>query len=146
MPTTKRVRRHARSSRIVAPGSHRWELLMYGFELLDSDEPGFESEAEERAAWSANRAELLAAAEPGWRPWAYLRFELRLERPPCRKRELLRLQIEHELISKPDAVAIERNDALLAPDAGVQFSGFETLAGIRNACGNGGRPSASFFQ
>jgi hypothetical protein len=129
----------------IAPGTRRWELLLHGMDLIDVEGPAFEGESEMRVAWFANRAALMAAAGPGYRPAGYFAFELKIKPAPFRRYAVLRVLLEHQLITEGEARAIERDDALLSSEAGVQYSAYETAEGVRSACGPN-RPSADLLR
>jgi hypothetical protein len=118
---------------------------MHGIEMLAVEGPAFESESEMRAAWFANRAALMAAAGPGYRPQAYFEFELKIKPAPVRRYTVLRVLLEHQLITEGEARAIERDDALLSSEAGVQYSAFETAEGVRRAFGLNGPDADSLL-
>ncbi len=99
------------------------EILLYGpplSDVLPGDGPGFASEDAERAAWFANRDELMQERlGPGRRPYAYFKWELQAE--PRRWWDEVRLLLENDLLDEPEVADIERQHRMLASDPQCQY-------------------------
>ena len=98
----------------------------------------FESETEERLMWERHRAELLAECQPGRRPAAFWRFDLRVT-PPSSWPAELGLLVAHELVTPEEMIAIEASNPLLDSRQSPQFnSSFESPDAIRRLHGDPG--------
>jgi len=126
--TTKRSRRHAREERGIPEDSKRWQLLLFGMELVPDGSRGFESQAEELAAFRDAREQLMKAALPGQRPAAFFKFELGIPSPAL-LRDQLPILLSRGLITDGEAQQLERdNYELLTADFG---GAFHTVEGVR---------------
>jgi hypothetical protein len=91
----------------------------------------FATEAEARAAWFANRRELMAeVTEAGRRPFGYFVHELDCR--PSRWYHELAALMQRDLISTEEALAVERVHEILSPDqTAAVCAGFENANSIR---------------
>lgn len=108
MATTKRMRRHARSSSSIEPGSAKRQFLEHGMIFTGRDDV-FPDAAAARSAWREHRSEIMAAwDQPGTRPWAFWKYDRRVENPPDEWHEQLPQLLDLGLIDDAEAVRIER--------------------------------------
>lgn len=114
MATTKRMRRHARQSMTVEPGSIRWQMLLYGT-VFWQDGPRFESEKKACLAWREHRDELMRHCHPGQRPHGFFKFELGIEKPMHPWHWQLSVLLDRGLVDAAEASALEHMHEALAP-------------------------------
>jgi hypothetical protein len=150
MPRINRAIRR-RVSPAFDPGSTRWQILMWGVALFPRGGPGFENAGEERQAWREHRDELLKAAEPGQRQFAYFKFDLGIKSDlvPIPWFEQLNILLDRELIGAEEALRIENSGrGELNPHDSDFGSIFETKAGIERhgLCEYTLRPLESAFR
>jgi hypothetical protein len=127
VPTTKRIRRHARPIQGIQPGGTRWQILIWGNEVVPMGGEAFKTVQEERAAWRANRADLMREFdEPGSRPAAYFKFELKTE--PGKWSMELGALLDRQLVGPEEALRIESLRPILAVDAERFYAIFDDLA------------------
>lgn len=140
-----RINRRSRAVRQRGLNDTQRQLLIQGDVLVPhGDEPGFASDAEERAAWRESRAELMAVdLGPGRRPHAYLKYDLRVSDPPIEWSGMMRILLENGLLSAEEQIRCEKAYPMLAPDQAATYcSAFEDAAGLRrererSMCGGG---------
>lgn len=84
----------------------------------------FEKETSELACWRKHRAVLMANCEPGTRPSAFFKFELKIQ--PTRVIDMLMALFDAGLVEPAEALAIENVHLMLNPVAARDFgSSFE---------------------
>jgi|SRR5581483_5615500 len=110
------------------------QMLMWGCQLSPMTEPdAFASEAEMRAAWNEYRDEIMAALRaPGRRPFAYYKFDLRIDDPPVNWFTELPVLVKHDLLTKEEIIALENERQVLGLDDSA-FAAYDTEAGARRA-------------
>lgn len=98
------------------------EMLLYGQPILNPDGAGFESMAEERAAWFRHRTSIMASWDrPGSRPAGFYRHDLKIDPPPWHWHEELSALEARGLLSRVEELRVEGANPALDPRQGEHF-------------------------
>ena len=118
------------------------EYLLIGLPLMeDPGQADFPTEDAERAAWEANKVELMAECGPGRRPWGYYKQELHETLIPGWWHREIEVLERHNLIGREEEIRLEHDYPLLSakqdvndrePPAGFREYSVETLKHTRD--------------